>query len=152
MRKLITLAAVLTSATLPAMAQDAQCRDGMRWSTYQAKTPLALYSSCEGDEVFAAVACEDGRVRVAIDTELPRTEAGEPVAFDFAVDEEIYTLAGNALRSRGQVRPYLTAEASALDALMRGDRASIALPEGPLNIHLTGSARAIAPVREACQP
>ncbi len=143
------LVALVPALAAPAAAQQA-CRDGMEWTSRGGDRPLALYRSCETGEVAAVVGCRGGEVRVALGMELPRSEPGAPVALDFAVDGEIHTLAGNAIRTRGAVIPQLAAGPDALQALIGGDRASIAGPEGALEIHLTGSARAIRPVRAAC--
>jgi hypothetical protein len=148
MRSLPLIALLLAAA--PVAAQEGECLDGMRWSAVEPRGPLAVYTSCTDGEVLAALACQDGAVRMTLAEDLPRSEVGAPVAVDMAVDGEIHTLAGNALPIRGEVRPYLTAGPDALAALIRGDRASFAMPDGTFDLHLTGSAAAIVPVREAC--
>jgi hypothetical protein len=148
MRSLPLIALLLAAA--PVAAQEGECRDGMRWSAIEPRGPLAVYTSCTDGEVRAALACQDGAVRMTLAEGLPRSEVGAPVAIDMAVDGEIYTLTGNALVIRAEIRPYLTAGPEALAALIRGDRARFAMPEGTVDLHLTGSADAIAPVRAAC--
>ncbi len=90
---------------------------------------------------------------LSLDLEMPDIAAGDEIALDFAVDQKIFTLVGTAIPGPdgNGLQPMLTADAEALAALSGGRRASIAVPQGTIDFHLSGSSNALRPVIAACR-